>query len=306
MRWRWGVLAGVLAALAITVSAGAVTQAQGRRNHALATAAAAQLAGEAVLPADATPLATAPAGQPNLAHPLTLYPYLASVDRHAFYVTSTSPDAVVASVAAHLPAGARRNGYGHGGTLGQPDSIAFADWTVPAPGGWSPGRPDLSVAAMTLKGGRTGVRIDADVRYRAPHPPSALIPDGARSVKVTLTPGYGGASRSPLRAELITSRVKVRRLAALIDGLPLLASFRGEAFSCPALTVAPTVTITFRDAAGRDVATVSEPANTLDTLGPCFAVSFTVRGRQQPGLMDGRTLLRRAGAIVGVRLVRRG
>ena len=301
MRWRWATLAGVLSALAITVTAGAVTPAQGRHNRTLASDAAARLAAKAVLPAGSTAVSSEPAGGGDqLRHPLAIYPYAASVDHVAFFITSATPDEVVASVRAHLPAGARRYVGAYS------SSFSLVDWTVPSPGGWAPGRAHLGVGAVTLPGHQTGVRIDANVRYRAPHPPAALIPRTARSVKITMTPFTARPLRPAFLIRVVTSPVKVRRLAALIDGLPLLASFPGEAFSCPALATAPVVTITFRDARGHPVATTSVEADTPDAEFPCFVATFSVRGHQEPGLMLARTLLRRAGAIAGLRLVRRG
>lgn len=296
MRWWRGIAAGIVLALGITVGAGAITPAQGRHARALAQAAATRIAGEVVLPAGATQSATEPADAHQLTHPLFLFAYATSADDHAFYLTSATPDAVIATVKAHLPAGARQAGYVYGG------GMSAVEYSVPAPGGWSPGRPDLGVAAVTMPGGRTAVRIDADVRYLAPHPPGALIPPGVHSVTITMAKWDGPV----LLSRVITAHRAIQRLAALIDGLPLLAALPGEAFSCPAYGVAPIVTIVFRNAGGARLASTSEEADTPDVAGPCSSVTFTVGGHPEPSLLDGHTLLRRAGAIAGVRLVRRG
>ena len=69
---------------------------------------------------------------------------------------------------------------------------------------------------------------------------------------------------------------------------------------------APIVTFTFSAApAGPALATVREAADTPTLPEPCFTTALTIRGHPQPGLLEGGKLLRRAGAILGVKLTTR-
>ena len=132
-------------------------------NQQAAVTAAEQMLGELVLPAGATQVPTEPAGDAyQLAHAEELFFYAAEVERHEFWTTSASPSAVIASIDAHLPAGARSSGSGYSG------NSVFVSYTLPTVGAPALGPRSLDVEAVELTGGGTGVRADATVRYSAP------------------------------------------------------------------------------------------------------------------------------------------
>ena len=111
---------------------------------------------------------------------------------------------------------------------------------------------------------------------------------------------------APLLSRTVTNRAQVRRIAAVVDGLPFVASLRGMAFSCPALMLAPIDTFTFRASPGGPaLARVTAPANEPTTAGPCFITTLQIRGHGEPGLLEGGKLLRQAGSIVGLKLTTR-
>jgi hypothetical protein len=276
---------------------GAASPAQIRNaNQRAAVTAAEQMLGELVLPAGATQIPIEPVGDAyQLAHPDELFFYAAEVKRHEFWTTSASPSAVIASIDAHLPAGARSSGTGYSGNS---ELVSYALPTVGAP---ALGSRSLGVEAVELTGGGTGVRADASVRYSAPRLPDQRVPPRARLLEITRA-GMG-ASPPPL---IVTNRSKVRRVAAIIDGLPF-AALRGVAISCPLILPAPIVTFTFRAAPdGPGLATVSEPSNAPTSADPCFTATLRLRGHLEPALLNGGRLLRRAGAILGVKLSSRG
>ena len=294
----------VVAGIVGPAGAGAASPAQTlRANRQAAATAAEQLLGEVVLPAGATEVPAEPAGdvhQLDRANELSLF--AAEVDRHRFWTTTASPGAVVASIEAHVPAGARWTGSGYSGTT------MFVSYSLPAADGPALGPRTLSVNAVELSHGGTGVRADATVRYSAPRLPAQRVPAQARVLEVAMTAApFGPAPPPTLKSPLvITKRSDVQRIAAIVDDLPFLASLRGVAISCPAIMPAPIVTFTFSAApAGPALATVSEAANTPAQAEPCFATVLTIRGHRQPGLLEGGTLLRRAGAILGVKLTTR-
>jgi hypothetical protein len=298
---------GVVVAVALgvagaTVSAGSPGQTV-RANRQAAVGAADQLLGEVVLPAGATEIPSEPAGDEHqLERSIELALFAAEVDRHEFWTTTASPSAVVASIEAHLPAGAHRTGSGYSG------GSMFVSYSLPAVGAPALGPRTLSVDAVELADRSTGVRADATVRYSAPRLPAQRVPAQAHVLEVAMTPlPFGHSPPFALKSPLVvTRRSVVRRIAGIIDGLPFIAALRGVAISCPAIPPAPIVKFTFRATeAGPALATVTEPANTPAVAEPCFTTALTIRGRRQPGLLDGGTLLRQAGAILGVKLTTR-
>lgn len=291
----------VLSLATLAVGAGAVavsaaTPAQFvQANRQAATGIAEQLLGQLVLPADATEIPTEPKGdEQQLARPDELSFFAAQVDRHKFWKTGVTPDAVIASIQAHLAAGAKPSASGDSGTS------VFAGYSLPAPGPPTLGSPALDIEAAQLTNGRTGVRADVVVRYTAPRLIAQRIPPQASTLKITIA-DYGSA---PLRSLTVTRRSEVRQIAAIVDQLPF-AALRGIAISCPAMRPAPLDTLTFRKSpTGPVPAQVSEPANTPTQPDPCAITALTIRGHHEPGLLGGGTLLRRAGTLLEVKLTR--
>lgn len=250
-----------------------------------------------VLPAGSSEVASEPAGDAHqLARSFDLPIYRAEVDRHEFWITTASPSAAIASFKAHLPAGAKSSGSASSGTT------MFASYSLPTVDAPALGPRTLAINAVELANGSVGVRADAEVRYTAPRLPAQRIPPQARVLDVTMANYHS----SPSLSLTVTNRRQVRRIAAIVDGLPFVASLRGVAFSCPAFMLAPTDTFTFRASSGGPVlAQVSEPANWPTIAEPCFIATLQVRGRREPGLLEGGRLLRQAGAILGVKLTTR-
>jgi len=307
MRKRLVVTVPVVALMFVLAGAVVVNAASPVRvlhaNRKAAGAAAERLLGEVVLPADATEVPSEPAGDAHqLGRAMQLSFFDAQVDRHEFWTTTASPSAVIASVEVHLPAGAKWTGSGYSGTS------MFVSYSLPALGGPGLGPRTLAVNAVKLTDGATGVRADATVRYSAPRLRGQRVPARARVLEITMTRARFGPSPPPkLESPLVvTRRSDVRRIAAIVDGLPFVASLRGVAISCPAILPAPIVTFTFRAApTSPALATVSEAANTPAQAEPCFTTALTIRGHREPGLLAGGKLLRQAGAILGVKLTSR-
>jgi hypothetical protein len=293
------VVLGVAGAAA--VSAASPAQVVHANQQAAATQAE-ELLGELVLPAGAAQAPTEPAGDGyQLAHAEELFFYAAQVERHEFWTTSASPNAVITSIEAHLPAGARSGGSGYSGTS------VFVSYTLPAVDAPALGPRGLEVEAVALTGGGTGVRADATVRYAAPRLAAQRVPPQARVLDINVT-GGPRATGSPYSSPpplIVTNRRDIRRIAAIIDGLPFVA-LRGVAISCPFIPASPIVTFTFRAAAaGPVLAKVTLAADSPTDADPCFTATLRIRGHLEPGLLEGGRLLRRAGAILGVKLVSR-
>ena len=189
--------------VADAAAVGAASPAQvGNANQLAAVTAADEMLGELVLPAGATEVPAEPVGDAYLlAHPDELFFYAAEVERHQFWTTSASPRAVIASIDAHLPAGAHSSGPANAATAVRVVHAADRRGARPRP-------PDLDVKAVELTGGGTGVRADAAVRYSAPRIPDQRIPPRARLLEITRA-GMG-ESPPPFIAD---DRSKVGRVA---------------------------------------------------------------------------------------------
>jgi hypothetical protein len=191
----------------------------------------------------------------------------------AFWEAPGSPQAVLAWEQAHLP---RRFTPGDAG-FGPP---AWDRGFELAPEGVLVSR-ELDVEVASAGGGQTGIRVDAWVAWQPPRPASSLIPPTARAVTIAeLYTGSPAAKRLPAPVT-ITGPGAVRKLAALIDGLPL--STTPADTPCP-FSLRPFLSLTFRARPGGPALAVAQ------TGQQCYGVALTVRGKQQLPLQDEPTL----------------
>jgi hypothetical protein len=191
----------------------------------------------------------------------------------AFWEAPGSPQAVLAWEQAHL---SRRF------TLGDADfgPPAWDRGFELAPEGVLVSR-ELDVEVASAGGGQTGIRLDAWVAWQPPRPASSLIPATAGTVTIAeLSAGPPAARRLPAPVT-ITNPGAVRKLAALINGLPL--STTPADVPCP-LSMNPFLSLTFRARPG------GPALATAQTGQQCYSVALTVRGDQQLPLRDEPTL----------------
>ena len=148
---------------------------------------------------------------------------------------------------------------------------------------------ELIVEAASAGDGQAGIRVDAWVAWQPPRLAGELIPPAVSTVTIAessnggttgpVGPGGPAAGRPPAPVT-ITDPATVRRLRALIDGLPL-STVPPDA-PCP-FAPGPFLRLTFRAPAGSPVAIV-------ETDQPCGGVTLTVGGRPQPTLQNDPTL----------------
>lgn len=262
-----------------------------------------------MLPAGSTQVGSKPAGhQYGLDRPVAALYFLDQIDLTRFWTTTASPQGVVASFDAHRGKGWSQHEYGSGGA-------DYTSYSLPASRATGGGVGVIALSAAPLKGGGTGVRVDVEVQYTAPHPPAALVPAAARTLEVReyrwVYPAHPGprsrAHRQILRDLVVTRGSIVRAVAASVNALPLSGHDRGVAFSCPAeLSSTPTVELTFRAGrVGPSLAFVSLSEGSPRGADPCLSAQFVVRHRTHAVLYDGGLLLRRASHLLGVRLTSR-
>ena len=134
---------------------------------------------------------------------------------------------------------------------------------------------DLVVEVTGAGNGHTAIRVDAQVSWQPPRPASERVTSAAHVVTITQLPSLDPHARRPPAPVTITDLAVVRRLAALVDSLPL--STIGPAASCPA-AFGGGIRLTFR-------ARADDPALAV-AQGPaaCGTVQFSAGGKRQPAL----------------------
>ena len=131
----------------------------------------------------------------------------------------------------------------------------------------------LIVSVADLGGGKTAIRVDAEVGYQPTRPAGEKVPATARVVTITAVSGYAG-STAPHPATITRASV-VRTLTALVNGLQL--STAPPDAPCP-MTPGLILELTFRaTAGGRPLAVAQGPAG-------CGTLALTVAGKEWPPL----------------------
>jgi hypothetical protein len=200
--------------------------------------------------------------------PITTLVSTTLVDHVSFWQAPGQPQAVLAWEQAHLP---RRF------TLGDED-FGPPSWDrtfslSPVPGVLN--ARDLVVEVTGAGNGQTAIRVDAQVSWQPPRPASERVPSATRLVTITQLPGLGPHASHPPAPVTLTNLAVVRRLAALVDSLPL--STIGPAAPCPA-ALGGGIRLTFLARAGGPPLAVAQ--------GPaaCGTVQFSAGGKRQPAL----------------------
>lgn len=142
-------------------------------------------------------------------------------------------------------------------------------YTLPAVPGVLPKR-EMNVQFYQEGGGQTVITAEAMVSWQPPRPATETIPDSV--TEVTIAPaGPWPGNPAPVT---ITSAPTVRRLAALVNELPLsTVSSRVPCY------LAAGFTLTFRAAAG------GPPVAVADGPAACGQVSFRLDGKGLPALL---------------------
>jgi hypothetical protein len=158
----------------------------------------------------------------------------------------------------------------------------------PVPGVLS--KREMNVQVYDVGGGTTVIMADAMSDWEPPRPAGEVIPAGVHAV--TVAPGIGpGFSFKPVT---VTSAAAVKKLAALVNGLPV--STLPDDIPCPGQAG---ITLTFYDsraATGKPVAVATGPVG-------CGTVELTLNGKKQPDLepVDGSAYQSAVLTTAGVR-----
>jgi hypothetical protein len=285
------------AAIVVAVAAGAAAAATGGPTHArtpssnerAAHAGARHLLAEVTLPAGAVVSRSDPSLHRLLARPSESIADTELIDRHRFWRVPGTPTAVLAWVKAHRPAGSSVVGTSASSSpRGNVEGVAFS---FPAVRGVLRSRL-LNVAVATARGGGTAVRADAEVAWVLPRSAGERVPPDARVVSITNTHVDTRPGRPRTSAPItVTDAGKVRRIAGLVDALPL---DQLGLVPCPA-DFGPTVDLKFY--AVRGGAVLAEAS--AEGSG-CGIVSFSLAGKAEPPLTGGPRLIHQLGKLLGV------
>lgn len=210
------------------------------------------------------------------------------VQKTSYWKVKGSPGSVLAWEKSHLPRQFTATG---GGTIGGPGAqqVQEDNFVLPAVTGVLPAR-GLDVAAASAGGGYTAIRVVSQVTWVPSKPSSERIPATARVVTFSVAPGMVAGAKHPAPVT-ITNAAAVKRLEALINGLPV---YPPGIRSCPA-DLGQSVQLTFAAAKNEPpLAVVKVPS------GGCEGVSVTVNGKQQPSLDGTDGVAGKALAIAGV------
>jgi hypothetical protein len=143
-------------------------------------------------------------------------------------------------------------------------------YALPAIAGVLPMR-EMNVQFYDTGGGTTVIMAEAMVVWQPPRPASEVVP--ASVTEVTITP-FGPMPQPGVAAATVTSVPLVRRLAALVNGLPLSTVSQG--IPCPS---GSGFTLTFR------VTAAGPPAAVATGPGACGQVTLRVNGKGEPPLL---------------------
>jgi hypothetical protein len=266
--FRWALLAAsaVVALAACGTQSATTGTAGGQTPKQRAEAEAAAMLKAFVPPPGAQRLA----GPPNLPGGLLKNPTTVLVDATQargvmFWEAPGDPQALLAWEVAHI---AKRF------TLGDAD-FGPPSWDrmfqlPPVPGVLT--SRDIVVEVASMGDGKTGIRVDAEVGWQPARLTSAQIPPSATAVTISEQLSYFPNYKHAPAPVTITDPAIVKRLAALINALPI-SQFNNAVAPCPAaLHVA--LELTFRTKPGGQVLAQAQ------TDVPCAVTIFTIPGDQ--------------------------
>jgi hypothetical protein len=208
----------------------------------------------------------------------------ALVDDASWWQAPGQPQAVLAWEQAHLPRSFTSAGSGSGSGPG----VATAwsqEFSLPAVPAVLNSR-ELVIEVVSAGHGQTDIRVDSQVTWLPAKPAAERAPAAATSVTIRSLPGSLVAPQPPTPVT-ITSQASLRRIAALIDSLPVWPL---GTYNCPADNGSG-LELTFRGADGRTLAMVD-----ADGTG-CETVSMTVGGQSLPTLSGGAAVVQQALAL---------
>jgi hypothetical protein len=232
-----------------------------------AEADAAAILASFVAPPGARRLPAAPAVDGGVLKTASDFPVsTALVDDTSWWLAPGQPQSLLTWEKARLP----RQFTAGDSTFGQTMSDTFS---LPPVSGVLNTR-DLVVEVVSAGSGQTAIRVDAQVTWQPPRSPAERVPSAARVVTISQLPSLLPHSKRPPASVTITDAAVTKRIAALVDQLPV--STLGVV-SCPAM-IGGGIELAFRAKIGGPVLAA------VNSEGGCGTVLFSLAGKQQPAL----------------------
>jgi hypothetical protein len=213
------------------------------------------------------------------------------VARTEWWIAPGNPRQVLAWETKHLPAPFQQCGGGSAKAWWD------ADCVLPDVPGVLTDR-QLNIVTTAVGHGQTGIQVSSSDQWIPARPATEVIPPAARVVTITMTDSTMTGNtvetvREP-KPVTVANPAEVRRIAALLDGLPLILP---EPYGCPSGGNGD-LTLVFTARTGAPaLATV-----TAELTG-CAFIDLTIGGTQQPELGPGgagRTFARQAIKVAGL------
>jgi hypothetical protein len=187
-----------------------------------AEADAAAILAAFVVPPGARKLPGAPAGRANQLKDIAGSPASPNwIDETGFWQVKGDPRQVLAWTAGHV-------GRSHtdGGvitnlpTRSAPETVWERDYALaPLPG--VEDTRELTVEVADAGSGQTAIRVDAQVTWLRARTASEAVPAAATAVTLSLIPDPALSRKTPPRPATVTSPEAVRRIAAMVNALPV-------------------------------------------------------------------------------------
>jgi hypothetical protein len=269
---------------AASTSAQAVTVASNRR---AARREANALLSRVLLPEGAVQVWSEPVGDRGaLARPAQVPGLADLVDLHGWWRVAGSEKSVYSFIKAHVPDGARLDGWGR--RYPRP-SAAFVDFALAPVNGVFEAR-DLNITIAPLGLRSVGVRVDAQVVWTFPKPPGEHLPSTIGAIHIVREAGH-----LPRAAATVTAPAKVDRLVARFNALPIEQP--GTFLGCPFEGPQPTIVFSFRTSVD------TSPVAVLTYTGSCGGSPLRIHGRVQHPLDGAYSLVRTAQHLTGLKLI---
>ncbi len=222
------------------------------------------------LPAGATSVATDPAANGVLDHPLSRPGIGHLIDLHQFWRAPGTPAALLDWLRRHVPAGTRLSSSGSGGNRTGTYMWMHAYSYRKLPAAIFEAELDFAIAAAS--GGGTAVRVDSFAAGLVPRPRWERVPAAVAAVVVSVRRSDG---RRSYAVATVTDPARARRLVAVFNGFRIVQP--GAVLGCPAILGAtPQLRFRFLAASGTLLAEATESG--------CTGLKFVAADRSGPAL----------------------
>jgi hypothetical protein len=246
------------------------------------------------VPPGATPSLKAPPGTPPILSKGPGRPLPTTAHAWSWWTVPGEPGAAIEWMIANPPAGVASLSSGTAVEFGSEEQARIGEFTWPEVPNVLTHRM-LYAAAVPGSSGSSILRADALVSWFLPRPAEEQIPDSVRVLEVADERIPSGTTR------LLISRSRtVRRIAALIDGLPASAA---EKAKCLRNRPNHYLRLTFRARPGGPA--LAEASETLPALGDCRPLALRLDGKPQMPLAEGQAIYKALATMLAAQRSRR-